>query len=221
MSVGRVPGYLDSGQQNSAWWDAREETHIVLTLVFSSILLEVPLQTSFLPDIIVPELSISHYFGFTVLYSQIYFGKASKHHYLAGLKKEGNFADDKDLHIPQVHWLYAAETKPRTYCGHTFLSVYILNATIFLFSILLTMAMVSLTCTQRYSKATGSLLKRSMGSFGTKLILKRHLILCELGRWVTQNSGIIISEQSNPVCARVCCLSPAPETHGNKENNSF
>lgn len=96
-----------------------------------------------------------------------------------------------------IHWLYAAEIKPRIYSSHTFLcediNLYIHGLlTIFLFSFTLTMAMLSLTCTQRYSKATGSLLKRSMGSFGTKLILKRHLILCELGLWVTQDSAIII-----------------------------
>ena len=37
-----------------------------------------------------------------------------------------------------------------------------------------------------------------MGSFGTKLILKRHLILCELGLWVTYDSAIIILELGNP-----------------------
>lgn len=44
------------------------------------------------------------------LQCQIYSGKTSKHHYLAGLRKEGkDDADDKDLYIPQVHQLYAAK----------------------------------------------------------------------------------------------------------------
>ena len=54
------------------------------------------------------------------------------------------------------------------------------------------MSQLSHTWTYRYSKATGSRLKRSIGYFGTKLIRKRHLILWELGLWVTEKNRPMI-----------------------------
>lgn len=118
------------------------------------------------------------------------------------MKKE-DFADGRDLHIPQVHSLALCSSNQnqdslQPLLFYVKMSIYIHSKCILKFSFTLAMARFSLTCTQRYSKATGSRLKRSMGSFGTKLILKRHLILCELGLWVTQDSAIIMLELGNP-----------------------
>lgn len=53
-----------------------------------------------------------------------------------------------------------------------------------------------LTWTYRYSNATASLLSKSSGSFGTKVIRKKHFILCDPGLCVTWNKNKRILKKS-------------------------